>query len=63
MSPDMSPDRKPSEDDTKRRFREALDRKRAQQHATEKAAEADGSSKSHGSHGPIKNREFRRKSG
>ncbi len=52
------------EDDTKRRFREALERKKAQANAG--AAHKDGGAKgakAHG-HGPVENRrEFRRKSG
>ena len=50
-------------DETRRKFREALDRKKAAQHASEQAVERDGSNKSHRAGGPTKNREFRRKSG
>lgn len=52
------------EDDTKRKFREALERKKA--HSTDSAGQRKGGSqqaKAHG-HGPVENRrEFRRKSG
>jgi hypothetical protein len=50
------------EDDVKRRFREALDRKNAR--AKSGDSHADGSSKIHNSHGPAASRRtFRRKSG
>ncbi|VEG57287.1 Uncharacterised protein [Mycolicibacterium aurum] len=51
------------EDDNKRKFREALERKNAK--ASSGAAPKDGGSKqSRGAHGPVENRrEFRRKSG
>jgi hypothetical protein len=52
------------EDDVKRKFREALDRKRGQQ--AERNATDDGRdpSKVHGAHGPARSqRSFRRKSG
>ena len=52
---------KPDLDETKRKFREALDRKR-RTHAT--AEGADHTGKVHGSHGPAASRRsFRRKSG
>ena len=51
----------PDLDETKRKFREALDRKR-RTHAT--AEGADHTGKVHGSHGPAASRRsFRRKSG
>lgn len=51
------------EDDLKRRFREALDRKRGQ-HQDGVGADGRGDSKIHGAHGPAKSkRSFRRKSG
>lgn len=51
-----------SGDDTKRRFREALERKKAQSAAG--SAHQDGGAKQPRSHGPVENRrEFRRKSG
>ena len=52
---------KPDLDETKRKFREALERKR-RTHAT--AEGADHTGKVHGSHGPeASRRAFRRKSG
>ena len=52
---------KPDLDETKRKFREALERKR-RTHAT--AEGADHTGKVHGSHGPAASRRsFRRKSG
>jgi hypothetical protein len=50
-------------DDVKRKFREALDKKRDQHaHANAEAAQATG--KVHGAHGPASSRRsFRRKSG
>jgi len=51
----------PDMEDTKRKFREALERKR-RTHAT--AESADHTGKVHGSHGPAASRRaFRRKSG
>lgn len=49
-------------DETKRKFREALDRKQHRHHASTEGAERDGSEKSHGAQGPTKGRTFRRKS-
>ena len=49
------------EDETKRKFREALDRKHQQHHATAESAAHDGSDKGHGAKGPTKGRSFRRK--
>ncbi|MBB2993133.1 hypothetical protein FHR72_004640 [Mycolicibacterium iranicum] len=51
------------EDDSKRRFREALERKNAK--AVSGSAHKDGGAKkSRGAHGPLESRrEFRRKSG
>jgi hypothetical protein len=52
---------KPDLDETKRKFREALERKRST-HATTEGADHTG--KVHGSHGPASSRRsFRRKSG
>ncbi len=48
-------------DDTRRKFREALDRKRHRQHATAEAAPRDGSAKAHGTAAPTKGPQFRRK--
>jgi uncharacterized protein DUF5302 len=53
----------PAEDETRRRFREALRLKQQRSHASATAAERDGSEKSHGANGPTKSRVFRRKSG
>lgn len=54
----------PAEDDVKRRFREALERKHAQ-HADANADNHErGSAKIRSTHGPARNRRsFRRKSG
>ncbi len=53
-----------SEDDVKRKFREALERKRGQQPDKGAAEEAKDPSKIHGAHGPASSRRsFRRKSG
>lgn len=50
------------EDDTKRKFREALERKKANSAGT--AGQRNGGSKLPKAHGPVENRrEFRRKSG
>ncbi len=49
-------------DDTKRKFREALDRKKAKSAGT--SDHKDGGDKHSRAHGPVENRrEFRRKSG
>jgi hypothetical protein len=51
----------PSEDDPKRKFREALDRKNAK--SSNAAGRKDGGEKQPRAHGPVENRrEFRRKS-
>lgn len=51
-----------SDDDTKRKFREALDRKTAKSSGRSDRKDVDG--KQSRSHGPMENRrEFRRKSG
>lgn len=54
---------KTPEDDTKRKFREALERKKTQ--TADGVSHADaGRKQSRGAHGPVENRrEFRRKSG
>jgi len=52
----------PGEDETRRRFREALEMKQKRRHATADAVVRDGSEKSHGAQGPTKGRTFRRKS-
>jgi len=51
-----------SEDDTKRKFREALERKKAK--SAGGSSHADGGAKQPRAHGPVESRrEFRRKSG
>ncbi len=56
-------DGKPDLDEVKRKFREALDRKR-EIHAEGSGKGGQDSSKIHGAHGPARsNRQFRRKSG
>jgi hypothetical protein len=58
-SPKDSPD---AEDDTKRKFREALDRKTAK--SSSGSDHKDSSGKQSRTHGPVESRrEFRRKSG
>jgi hypothetical protein len=54
-----------SEDDLKRKFREALERKRAKEEEETSAARGGkDAGKVHGAHGPARNRRsFRRKSG
>ena len=50
------------QDDNKRKFREALERKKAK--SASSSAHKDGGAKQPRSHGPVENRrEFRRKSG
>lgn len=65
-SPEPEPDDATApapEDDVKRRFREALDRKNARHHASAAAGET-GDSKVHAAHGPQSNQKtFRRKAG
>jgi hypothetical protein len=58
---DAAPDAQADFDELKRKFREALDRKRSA-HASAEGAHDTG--KVHGSHGPaVSRRSFRRKSG
>jgi hypothetical protein len=53
-----------SEEEMKRRFREALERKRAEQTDANAARGGKDAGKVHGAHGPARNRRsFRRKSG
>lgn len=60
--PDQSEDAEQPQDDMKRRFREALERKNAR--AKEGESHTDGASKIHDVHGPgSRRRTFRRKSG
>ena len=49
------------DEDMKRKFKEALDKKNAQSRSGE--AHLDGDSSIHGTHGAVTKREFRRKSG
>lgn len=50
------------EDDTKKKFRDALERKKAKAH--DGTSHADGGAKQSKAHGPVEGRrEFRRKSG
>jgi Family of unknown function (DUF5302) len=52
------------EDEAKRKFREALDRKRASEAGTAQARRGPDTGKIHGAHGPARSRRsFRRKSG
>jgi hypothetical protein len=63
-SPQTSKSSKPSssEDETKRKFREALDRKMAK--GSSGSDHKDGGGKQSRAHGPVESRrEFRRKSG
>jgi len=56
------PESKPPEDETKRKFREALDRKTAK--SAGGSDHKDGGGKQSRTHGPVESRrEFRRKSG
>jgi hypothetical protein len=60
---DVSDEAATPEDDTKRKFREALDRKKAKA-AGSGAEHRDGGTKQSKQHGAVENRrEFRRKSG
>lgn len=61
---DSTRDPEPAEDDLKRKFREALERKRAQQADSNAQRGGPGSGKVPGAHGPAHSRRsFRRKSG
>jgi hypothetical protein len=58
------PEPEGADEDAKRKFREALERKRRQQEDHGAGTAGPDSSKIHGTHGPAKNqRTFRRKSG
>ena len=61
----MSPgDGASAEDEAKRKFREALDRKRAKEADTGRSRGGQDTGKIHGAHGPAgQRRSFRRKSG
>ncbi len=63
MTDDAAVPEEPEEDDLKRKFREALERKRGPQRDAA-AGGAGATSKIHGAHGPAATqRSFRRKSG
>jgi len=51
-----------ADEDMRRKFREALDKKKQKHHASADGAAHDTSEKSHGANGPVEAREFRRKS-
>jgi hypothetical protein len=58
------PDPEASEEERKRKFREALERKRAKQTDANTARGGKDAGKVHGTHGPAQNRRsFRRKTG
>ena len=59
-----SSDEANSEDEARRKFREALERKRAKEVGTSHASRGKETGKIHGAHGPARHRRsFRRKSG
>jgi hypothetical protein len=61
---DTAPEPEDSEDELKRKFREALERKRAQEADAGSTRRGKDAGKIHGAHGPARNRRsFRRKSG
>jgi hypothetical protein len=61
---DAAPERTGSQEEMKRRFREALDRKRARQADANEARGGKDAGKVDGAHGPARSRRsFRRKSG
>ncbi|MEU0521205.1 DUF5302 domain-containing protein [Streptosporangium sp. NPDC006007] len=61
---DVTPEPESSEDELKRKFREALERKKLAQAELGGGGKGKGSSKIHGAHGPVGGkRSFRRKSG
>jgi Family of unknown function (DUF5302) len=61
---DTAPEREGSEEEMKRKFREALERKRAEQAGANAARGGKDAGKVHGAHGPAGNRRsFRRKTG
>jgi hypothetical protein len=60
----VSPDGASAEDETRRKFREALERKRAKEAGTGRGPGGQDTGKIHGRHGPAgQKRSFRRKSG
>jgi hypothetical protein len=63
-TPEEGQPAEPVEDDVKRKFREALERKNAGGAAGAAHTDNDGGNKAHDAHGPAKSqRTFRRKSG
>jgi Family of unknown function (DUF5302) len=61
---EVTPEPESSEDELKRKFREALERKRLAQTDAGAGGKGKNSSKIHGAHGPVGGkRSFRRKSG
>jgi hypothetical protein len=61
---DETPERDDSEDEMKRKFREALERKRAGQVSGNAGRGDQDTGKVHGAHGPAENRRpFRRRTG
>jgi Family of unknown function (DUF5302) len=59
---DLDPEH--ARDEARRKFREALDRKRARETGTAQARRGPDTGKIHGAHGPARRRRsFRRKSG
>jgi hypothetical protein len=61
---DAAPERDGSEDEMKRKFREALERKRAKQADGNAARGGQDAGKVHGAHGPAgSRRSFRRRTG
>jgi len=59
-----SSDEANSEDEARRKFREALERKRAKEAGTSHSSRGKETGKIHGAHGPARHRRsFRRKSG
>jgi hypothetical protein len=62
--PESGAEPEASEDDMKRKFREALERKRRSQDEANAGGQGKGSTKIHGAQGPAASRRsFRRKSG
>ena len=60
----VSPDGASAEEESRRKFREALDRKRAKEADTGRGRGGKDTGKIHGAHGPAgQKRSFRRKSG
>ncbi|MDP9844371.1 DUF5302 domain-containing protein [Streptosporangium lutulentum] len=61
---EVTPEPESSEDELKRKFREALERKKLAQTDAGAGGKGKNSSKIHGAHGPVGGkRSFRRKSG